>query len=82
MAELAKEKPVLKTAETNTSNFLKCMTQIEGDLSNQIHYLTQVSSGQAHEGSSYAAHKLLTMAWHRVEHTKTRLSELQRMSSG
>lgn len=79
MAELAKDKPVLKNVESNSSAFLKSLTQVESDLSKQIQYLTQVSSGQAHEGSSYASQKVLTMAWHRIEHTKTRLSELDRM---
>lgn len=79
MTELAKDKPVLKNVESNTSAFLKSLTQVESDLSKQIQYLTQVSSGQAHEGSSYASQKVLTMAWHRIEHTKTRLSELERM---
>lgn len=81
MTELAKDKPVLKSVENNTSAFLKSLTQVEADLSKQIQYLTQVSSGQAHEGSSYASQKVLTMAWHRIEHTKTRLLDLDRMNS-
>lgn len=80
MTELAKDKPGLKNVENHSNAFLKSLSQVESDLSRQIQYLTQVSSGQAHEGSSYASQKVLTMAWHRIEHTKTRLAELDRMN--
>lgn len=79
MTELSKDKPGLKSVENHSQAFLKSLSQMESDLSKQIQYLTQVSSGQAHEGSSYASQKVLTMAWHRIEHTKTRLAELDRM---
>jgi mediator of RNA polymerase II transcription subunit 11 len=45
----------------------------------QIKYLTQVSTGHPHEGSSYPAQKVLQCAWHRLEHTKSRLQELDRI---
>lgn len=81
MQELAKDKPSVKQVENHSTNFLKSVGQVESDLSKQIHYLTQVSSGQAHEGSTYAAQKTLTMAWHRIEHAKSRLGELDRMNA-
>lgn len=34
--------------------------------------------GQAHEGSSYASQKLLQMAWHRTEHARTKVADLER----
>ena len=34
--------------------------------------------GQAHEGSSYAAQKTLQMAWHRSEHARSKVMELER----
>ena len=38
-----------------------------------------VHVGQPHEGSCYAAHKDLQMAYHRQEHVKSRLAELERL---
>jgi len=35
-------------------------------------------TGQAHEGSSYAAQKTLQMAWHRSEHARSKVNELER----
>lgn len=43
--ELSKEKTSLKQAETNTHQFLKTLGQLESRLSEQINYLTQVSTG-------------------------------------
>ena len=37
--------------------------------------------GQPHEGSSYAAQKDLQMAFHRLEHVRSRLNELERMKN-
>ena len=34
--------------------------------------------GQLHEGSSYASQKVLQMAWHRLEHARSRVAELER----
>ena len=48
----------------------------------QIKYLTQVSTGHPHEGSSYPAQKVLQCATHRLEHTKSRLNELDRLRQG
>merc|ERR1711990_461509 len=54
---------------------------IETSLNEQIKYLDQVSTGQPHEGSSYASQKVLQMAWHRLEHARSRVSELDRIKS-
>lgn len=35
-------------------------------------------TGQAHEGSSYASQKVLQMAWHRSEHARSKVLELER----
>lgn len=34
--------------------------------------------GQPHEGSIYASQKVLQMAWHRLEHVRSRLNELEK----
>ena len=52
---------------------------VDNKLSEQIKYLTQVSTGHPHEGSSYPSQKVLQSAWHRLEHVKNRISELDRL---
>lgn len=74
--ELGKEKTSQKAAENNTQQFLKSLNLIETKLSEQINYLTQVSTGQPHEGSGYASAKVLQMAWHRIQHARSRVREL------
>ncbi|KAJ3632799.1 hypothetical protein MTP99_009783 [Tenebrio molitor] len=77
--ELSKEKSSLKQAENHTQTFLKTLGAVENKLTEQINYLTQVSTGQPHEGSGYASQKVLQMAWHRLEHARSRVSELDRL---
>jgi mediator of RNA polymerase II transcription subunit 11 len=77
--ELSKDKPSIKHVETQTNQFLKALESVETDISKQIQYLTQVSTGQPHEGSSYASMKVNHMAWHRLEHSRSRLNELERL---
>lgn len=43
--ELSKEKSSLKQAEGQTHQFLKLLGTVESKLSEQINYLTQVSTG-------------------------------------
>lgn len=57
--------------------FLKSLGTVEAKLSDQINYLTQVSTGQPHEGSGYASAKVLQMAWHRIQHARSRVHELE-----
>jgi len=81
LAELSKEKPSIKQVDGHTSHFLKTLNHVEVELGKHINYLTQVSTGQAHEGSSYASQKILQMAWHRSAHAKSSLLELERMKN-
>lgn len=76
LLELGKEKTSQKAVENNTQQFLKSLNIIETKLSEQINYLTQVSTGQPHEGSGYASAKVLQMAWHRIQHARSRVHEL------
>ncbi|XP_021344270.1 mediator of RNA polymerase II transcription subunit 11-like, partial [Mizuhopecten yessoensis] len=46
LQELAKDKPVLKQVETHTTNFMKILMEVEKKLTQQINYLTQVSTGK------------------------------------
>lgn len=79
--ELSKDKPSLKQVETHSMAFLRALERVEGDISKQITYLNQVSTGQPHEGSAYAAQKVLSMARHRLEHSKTQIVELERLKA-
>lgn len=81
LLELSKEKSGQKQAESNTSQFLRTLSQVESKLSEQINYLTQVSTGQPHEGSGYASQKVLQMAWHRLEHVRSWVNELDRLKA-
>jgi mediator of RNA polymerase II transcription subunit 11 len=40
-----------------------------------------IVSGQPHEGSGYASQKVLQMAWHRLEHARSRVNELERIKT-
>lgn len=79
--ELGKEKSSQKQAESNTTQFLRTLSQVESKLSDQINYLTQFSTGQPHEGSGYASQKVLQMAWHRLEHVRSWVNELDRLKT-
>jgi len=78
LAELSKDKPSAKQVETHTNNFHKTLNRVELEMTKHVNYLTQVSTGQAHEGSSYASQKVLQMAWHRSEHARSKVLELER----
>lgn len=81
LTELAKEKPSMKAMENYTSNFLKALESVDSGLSRQIQYLTQVSTGQSHEGSSYSSQKELQMTLHRLEHAKSRVTAVERLAA-
>nr|CAG4642962.1 EOG090X0LXA [Evadne anonyx] len=81
LSELGKDKASMKQVEGNTAQFLKTLSHVEQELSRHIGYLTQVSTGQPHEGSSYSSHKMWKTAWHRLEHTRTRLQELENLKN-
>ncbi len=75
--ELSKEKSSQKAAENHTQQFIKSLNSVETKLSEQINYLTQVSTNHPHEGSGYSSAKVLQMAWHRIHHVKSRIRELE-----
>lgn len=75
--ELSKEKCSQKAAENHTSQFIKSLNSVETKLSEQINYLTQVSTNHPHEGSGYGSAKVLQMTWHRFHHVRDRIRELE-----
>ncbi|XP_033637969.1 mediator of RNA polymerase II transcription subunit 11-like [Asterias rubens] len=76
VGELSEDKPNEHLTEHYTRQFLKTLEKVEKSLSEQINYLSQVATGQPHEGSSYSAQKDAQMAIHRQEHLKSELNEL------
>ena len=81
LEEVGKEKPSQKHVELLVTQFLASLQEIDSKLTENIKYLSQVSTGQPHEGSSYASQKVLQMAWHRLEHARSRVAELDRIKS-
>ncbi|XP_076030619.1 mediator complex subunit 11 isoform X2 [Oratosquilla oratoria] len=81
LTECSKDKPANKQGEAHVTQFLKTLTNVETELSKQINYLTQVSTGQAHEGSSYSSQKIVQMAWHRLEHANNQIAELETLKN-
>jgi len=82
LQELSKDsKPSGKAADHNTTQFIKTLNRVELEIGKHINYLTQVSTGHSHEGSSYASQKVVQMAWHRSEHAKSRVLDLDRMKT-
>jgi mediator of RNA polymerase II transcription subunit 11 len=77
--ELSKDKPSIKHVESQTNQFLNSLEDVETNISQEIQYLTQISTGQPHEGSSYASVKDYQMACFRLQHTRNRLNELERL---
>merc|ERR1711997_1149021 len=79
LLEIAKDRPSQKAVDGNVQQVMTNIKSVDQKLSEQIKYLTQVSTGHPHEGSSYPSQKVIQSAWHRLEHVKTRISELDRV---
>ncbi|XP_061447064.1 mediator of RNA polymerase II transcription subunit 11 [Rhineura floridana] len=76
--ELSKEKPNERLLERQASQFVASVQKVESELSAQIRYLTQVATGQPHEGSSYSARKDCQMALKRIDYARVKLGEVSR----
>ncbi|XP_068672687.1 mediator of RNA polymerase II transcription subunit 11-like [Montipora capricornis] len=57
LEELSKDNPSEDRINSTATKFLKSLEGVEKGLSEQIGYLTQVATGQPHEGSTYGAEK-------------------------
>jgi len=77
LKEMSKEKLGQKAVDTHNNQVMANIRSVDTKLSEQIKYLTQVSTGHPHEGSSYPSQKVLQTAWHRLEHAKTRIGEFE-----
>ncbi|XP_074167803.1 mediator of RNA polymerase II transcription subunit 11 isoform X1 [Sminthopsis crassicaudata] len=76
--ELSKEKANERLLDRQAAAFTSSVQHVEAELSAQIRYLTQVATGQPHEGSSYSSRKDCQMALKRVDYARLKLSELAR----
>ncbi|XP_062239768.1 mediator of RNA polymerase II transcription subunit 11 [Platichthys flesus] len=76
--ELSKDKHNASLLDRQLVQFQSSVTRVESELSTQIRYLTQVATGQPHEGSTYSARKDCQMALNRAEYAKVKLGELGR----
>ncbi|KAM9314532.1 mediator of RNA polymerase II transcription subunit 11 [Pholidichthys leucotaenia] len=76
--ELSKDKSNGSYLERQIVQFQGAVNRVETELSGHIRYLTQVATGQPHEGSTYSARKDCQMALNRAEYAKVKLGELGR----
>ncbi|CDQ83400.1 mediator of RNA polymerase II transcription subunit 11-like [Oncorhynchus nerka] len=76
--ELSKDKHNASFLDRQLSQFTGSVSRVETELSSQIKYLTQVATGQPHEGSTYSARKDCQMALNRAEYARVKLGELGR----
>lgn len=77
LSELAKDEPNVKIVDRETRSFLETLERVESEISKQLVYLTQVSTGQTHEGSCYGHQKVLNMSNDRLEHVKSKVQDLK-----
>ncbi len=80
LSEISRDRPSQKAVDQLVQQVTTNIRSVDTKLSEQIRYLSQVSTGHPHEGSSYPSQKALQSAWHRLEHVKTRIGELERCS--
>ena len=80
LKELSKDKPNAKTVENFTNQFMGKLDRAGSELSQQIAYLTRVTTGQSAESSSYGDKKDLQMARGRLEHAQARLGRLESLA--
>ncbi|EDM05005.1 similar to RIKEN cDNA 1110030J09 (predicted), isoform CRA_b [Rattus norvegicus] len=71
--ELSKEKTNERLLDRQAAAFTASVQHVEAELSAQIRYLTQVATGQPHEGSSYSSRKDCQMALKRVDYARPRV---------
>lgn len=77
LKELSKDKPNSKIVDSLTTQFMNRLDKAGSELSQQIAYLTRVTTGHSAEGSSYGCKKDFKMAKNRLEHAQARLHGLE-----
>lgn len=77
LEELSKEAPLEDRINSTATKFLKSLEGVEKGLTEQIGYLTQVATGQPHEGSTYGAEKNFELLRCRTKSVKDQLVEIR-----
>ncbi|OTF80120.1 Med11-like protein [Euroglyphus maynei] len=77
--EFSKDKPSIKNVENQVSQFVKSLEIVDNNVSKQLQYLSQVSTLQPHEGSTYSSMKINQLAMLRLEHVRSGLTELEHL---
>ncbi|KAH7636231.1 mediator complex subunit 11 [Dermatophagoides farinae] len=77
--EFSKDKPSIKNVESQVSQFVKFLEMVDNNVSKQLQYLSQVSTLQPHEGSTYSTMKINQLAMLRLEHVRSCLTELEHL---
>ncbi|PFX29044.1 mediator of RNA polymerase II transcription subunit 11-like [Stylophora pistillata] len=77
LEELSKDAPSEDRINSTATKFLKSLEGVEKGLTEQIGYLTQVATGQPHEGSTYGAEKDFELLRCRTKAIKDQLVEIQ-----
>ncbi|XP_031563294.1 mediator of RNA polymerase II transcription subunit 11-like [Actinia tenebrosa] len=77
LLELSKDSPSDEVVNTKATQFVKSLEGVEKGLSEQISYLTQVATGQPHEGSTYGVEKDFQLSCVRTAVVQERLKELR-----
>ncbi|XP_001640033.2 mediator of RNA polymerase II transcription subunit 11 isoform X1 [Nematostella vectensis] len=79
IAELSNENPSEDMVNMKATEFVKSLEGVEKGLTEQINYLTQVATGQPHEGSTYGVDKDFELATSRTAIVKEQLQEVQKI---
>ncbi|KAB7506699.1 Mediator of RNA polymerase II transcription subunit 11 [Armadillidium nasatum] len=61
---------------TSPIDRIQALGNIEKDIASVLQY-----GRQAHEGSSYNSQKILQMTWHRLEHIRSEVNELEKLKN-
>lgn len=81
LEELSKDAPSEDHINSTATKFLKSLEGVEKGLSEQIGYLTQVATGQPHEGSTYGAEKDFELLRCRTKTIKDQLVEIHQQGT-
>lgn len=76
LQELSKEQPSDDNINLKTNEFLKSLEGVEKGLVEQINYLTEVATGQPHEGSIYGAEKDFSLTCQGTNIAKNHLEDI------
>ncbi|XP_028395211.1 mediator of RNA polymerase II transcription subunit 11-like [Dendronephthya gigantea] len=76
LQEISQEQPNHENLNTHTREFLNSLQGVEKGLLDQITYLTEVATGQPHEGSIYGAEKDFALTCQGTKIAKQRLTDL------